>query len=329
MRRVLKFVGRLGALLGALGCAAAAVAGQGGRWSVKLDILNHFAPLWLAGGLLASALAFWLARGLERRIVVGLALAAVVTAGSRILPEVVSRWTPGARAQGERIKLIQFNAYRYNVSPGRSVDWLLAQDPDIVVIEEGDGLPRDEVMRLRQRYPYCNGCPGQGGWFNMILSKRPDIARGRFEMPRPDSIFPLLGGWSRFSGPGGDFTIIGVHLDWSWHAFSRRQRDGLVDYVNRIAKDRVIVVGDFNSTPWSFGMNRLDRDLGLHRVTHGQASWPGQSYYRAPGVPVPPLPYLPIDQIYAGGGWRPVSVQRGPNIGSDHYPFVVELAARK
>ena len=39
-----------------------------------------------------------------------------------------------------------------------------------------------------------------------------------------------------------------------------------------------------------------------------------------------PLPVLPIDHVYAGPGWATVSVERGPSIGSDHYPLVVILA---
>jgi endonuclease/exonuclease/phosphatase (EEP) superfamily protein YafD len=38
-----------------------------------------------------------------------------------------------------------------------------------------------------------------------------------------------------------------------------------------------------------------------------------------------PFPLLPIDQIYAGSGWRPVSVARGEAQGSDHYPIVAVL----
>jgi endonuclease/exonuclease/phosphatase (EEP) superfamily protein YafD len=327
MLKALRFLGRLGALNCALGCAMATLAGLGGNADLKLDNFNHFAPFWLLGGVVAAALALWLSRGIERRIVLSLSLVAVVLAAERILPEVAQRFAPAAAAQGERLKLIQFNAYKYNVAPGRSVDWLLARDPDIIVIEEGDGLPRAQVMRLRARYPYCNGCPDTGGWFNMILSKRPPLAVGRFEWPHSDSRYYLAGGWSRFSGAGGDFTVVGVHLDWAWGRFSQDQRTGLYDWVRRHPRDRMILLGDFNMTPWSFALARLDRNLGLNRLTHGQASWPGEAYYGM-RVPVLPFPYLPIDQVYTGDGWARVRIERGPRIGSDHYPIMVSLAAR-
>ena len=85
-----------------------------------------------------------------------------------------------------------------------------------------------------------------------------------------------------------------------------------------------IVAGDFNVTPWSFALRRQDRALDLVRRTVLMPSWPAGrlSHNRVPA----PFPYLPIDHIYAGRGWETVSVERGPRLGSDHYPVVVRLA---
>jgi endonuclease/exonuclease/phosphatase (EEP) superfamily protein YafD len=38
-----------------------------------------------------------------------------------------------------------------------------------------------------------------------------------------------------------------------------------------------------------------------------------------------PIPILPIDHLYAGPAWRTVNVERGPHLGSDHYPLVATL----
>lgn len=88
----------------------------------------------------------------------------------------------------------------------------------------------------------------------------------------------------------------------------------------------MIIAGDFNSTPWSFARRRDDRDFGLIRRTRALFTWPAEkiSHNRLPA----PFPYLPIDHVYAGPGWATVSVERGPRLGSDHYPVVVTLAPR-
>nr|QQZ48664.1 hypothetical protein JKL49_14190 [Phenylobacterium glaciei] len=46
--------------------------------------------------------------------------------------------------------------------------------------------------------------------------------------------------------------------------------------------------------------------FGLERRTKALFSWPAYL-----GAKVP-FPFLPIDHVYAGKGWRTVSVKRGP-----------------
>ena len=75
------------ALMVAIGCAGAALLAQGGRFSDRLDVLTHFALVWLAGSLIAGALGVLFERGLERRIVVGTAFAGFLLSLVLILPE--------------------------------------------------------------------------------------------------------------------------------------------------------------------------------------------------------------------------------------------------
>jgi endonuclease/exonuclease/phosphatase (EEP) superfamily protein YafD len=85
----------------------------------------------------------------------------------------------------------------------------------------------------------------------------------------------------------------------------------------------LIVGGDFNLTPWSFGLRRQDARFGLVRLTRAMATWPAGkiSHWRLNL----PFPLLAIDHLYAGKSWRVVSVTRGPVLGSDHYPIVAVL----
>jgi endonuclease/exonuclease/phosphatase (EEP) superfamily protein YafD len=84
----------------------------------------------------------------------------------------------------------------------------------------------------------------------------------------------------------------------------------------------MIIAGDFNSTPWSFALRRQDRLFGIERRTRALATWPARTLRSEA-----PFPFLPIDHVYAGKGWRTVSMQRGPRLGSDHYPVIVVLQA--
>ena len=97
----------------------------------------------------------------------------------------------------------------------------------------------------------------------------------------------------------------------------------IAELLNRFPKERLILSGDFNSTPWSFSRRHEDAMIGLERRTRGLFSWPAD---RGPAGMGLPFALLPIDHVYAGPGWRTVRVERGPLLGSDHYPVIVTLA---
>ncbi len=330
MKAGLRFLIWLAALAGGAACAAAALAGQLGRWSERYDLFNHAAPLWLAGGLAATLLAL-AATGWARRLAMTLGVVAVVAAGWQVAPVIARRLAQNSAASevpsaAPRVKLIQFSIYHDNPEPGRAVDWLLAQKADIVVLEEVEGLNDSARARLLAAYPHHNDDA------DVVLSRWPMLDHGRFERePRPTSMF-FKGGYSVINGPGGPFTIVSIHLTWPWPVRPQaRQRREFAEYIASLPSETTILAGDFNSTPWSFALLNLERRMGLNRLTHGQLTFPARKYTgdglmdRAKEVPAW-FAFAPIDHVFAGSAWRAVKVTRGPKLGSDHYPVVVELA---
>lgn len=330
MKTGLRFLIWLAALaVGAL-YAAAAVGGQLGRWSERFDLLNHAAPFWLAGGLVVILLSF-VATGWARALPMMLGAVAVLAAGLQVVPVLMRQnaQVTAARevpADASRVRIIQINVYRDNPHPDRVVDWLLAQQADVVVVEEGEGLDAASRARLLAAYPHRN----DNG--DMIISRWPMSDQGRFERPpRPTSMF-FMGGYSVIDGPGGLFTVVGIHYTWPWPVrFQARQRREFARYIDTLPQDATIVAGDFNSTPWSFALLELERRMGLNRLTHGLMTFPARQYEgegfmdRAEQVPGW-FAFAPIDHVFAGSAWQAITVTRGPKLGSDHYPVVVELA---
>ncbi len=331
MKVVLRFLIWLAALAGGAFCAAAAVAGQLGRWSEQFDLLNHLSPFWMLGGLLGAALSLACARGWARSLGVTLGALAVIVAGVQTFPvltraagqSVDARAIP---ADAPRLKLIQFSVYHENPSPAAAVDWLLSQDADVIVLEEAEGLTGPSRKRLLAAYPH------RSEYGDMILSRLPISAKGHFlKPPRPTSMY-FNGGYAVIDGPGGPFTLVGVHYTWPWPViYQARQRREFAKYIAGLPRDSTLLAGDFNSTPWSFALRRLERNMNLARITHGIPTFPARTY-RGDGVldratKVPALfAFAPIDHMFAGSGWRPVRVTRGPKLGSDHYPLVAVLA---
>lgn len=319
---VIAEIARAGALLLALGCALLALMAQGGRFSDRLDVLTHFTPVWFAGAVIAILV--WLVSGRQHRTTPVLALVALLSTLTLMLPELVARWTDRpAPAKSADLKIIQFNAWATDGDVERSAAWLLKQNADIILIEEGSG---PLAALLKPGYPYKTTCADPAYCSSMIFAKRRPIAKGGLQTAVSDSHLP--GAWATFRlQDGSEFTAVNVHYVWPYPAGPQQQQAvRLARALEGFSKDELIVTGDFNSTPWSFSLRRQDGMFGIKRRTRALPTWPAMELSR---LKIPVLfPILPIDHVYAGANWRTVSIKRGPKLGSDHYPLLVELARR-
>lgn len=313
---------RAGALVLAAGVAVASLIAQGGRFSDRLDVATHFTPLWLAGALIAALI--WGLTGRRGRSTPLLALIAVLTALSLMTPELAGAGkTGGGKVDGEVLTIVQFNLWGRNRDPRATAAWILETDPDIVVVEEGFARSGGVTGALRKRYPHRTTCAEPRPCSTMILAKRRPIREGGLST----AVSPahLSGAWATFAADQGPFTVVGAHYTWPYPAGPQQQMTlRLSRVLERFPRDRLIVAGDFNSTPWSFSLRRQDRLFGLERRTRSLASWPAGDFSRLHVAA--PFPVFPIDHVYAGESWRTVSVKRGPKLGSDHYPVVIRLA---
>lgn len=300
-----------GAAVTAVGvtCAAAALAGHGGRFSPALDVATHFAPLGLAVAILGAVGALGAGPPWRRRAL-GAALLAAGAWALLMAPEYLRPPPPSAPSTAKgQIRIVQLNALKRNTELDRVVGWIAAQDPDIITLQEARHDLRDALVR-RTGYHVAGAREHV-----MILSRRP-----RLRMVRPPlGKSPLTYVNATYPSDSGPFEVVTTHLDWPIYDTHPRQLADLASVVRRRPRDRMILTGDFNSAPWSFGLRRTDEALGLVRRDRALFSFPALD-----GAP----PLLPIDHVYAGPGWRTVSIERGPDLGSDHYPVMVILAPR-
>jgi endonuclease/exonuclease/phosphatase (EEP) superfamily protein YafD len=296
-------------LVVAIACALAAALAQLGRRSLAWDVLAHGAPVYLAGGLMAIAAALVFH---DRFRAFGLiaGLAAVVAAGLLMAPEYLRPGGPSVPPGPlSTIKVIQMNIWGGQGGLDRPVAWLTAQKPDFVIVEEAnrkvvEGLVKGTGLHLTF-----------GRSNIVILSREPPVARTAITS---DFDSPMMMMGAVFRHDGEDFNVVGVHYPWPTEIDRLAQAETAIRIVRALPSDTTILSGDFNSTPWSFTRRREDAAFGLIRRTRAVFSWPANRHM--------PIPILPIDHLYAGGGWATVKVERGPNLGSDHYPVVVTLA---
>lgn len=298
-------------LVWSLGAAAASLLAHSGFGSPRAAFA-HLAPLYLSV-LAPLAIAVFIRRIAWRRAIL-LACAVTLVASAMLLAPEFVRPTGAKAAPGRpgQIKVIQLNALRDNADVGRVADWLISERPDIVTVSEARRDLRD-LLVTRAGWRTAGGAGTL-----MIFTPAPYM---RMERPRPARGDRLVFVNATYASSSGPIEIMTTHLDRRLGPSVAGQIIALESVVSQRPQDRMILTGDFNATPWSAEIRRLDRSLGLTRRDRALASWPAQVAGRAW-----PLPLMPIDHVYAGPGWATVSVERGPWLGSDHYPIIVTLA---
>jgi endonuclease/exonuclease/phosphatase (EEP) superfamily protein YafD len=298
-------------------CFLAAAVGQGGRFNARLDVLNHFAPVWLLGAVLAGVYGLLLAGPAMRPTLVIVAVLSAVAVAALMAPEYLRTIRPTVPGSAPRqITLVQFNAWDRNMSVPATVDWIVAQKPDVVLMQETE-LPIRQAM-IKQGFHYVGGVADSAVFTRLAPTFAPYII--------PSGDWHRLPSFARatLEGPDGPFSVISAHLEWPTRRFQAVQIQALEKLAAHYPTDRLIVAGDFNLAPWSFALRGLDERLGLERRDQAMFSWPAR--LSANGQATWPLPVLPIDHVYAGRAWRTVSLTHGPCLGSDHYPTVIRLA---
>ena len=302
--------------LSALGGAAA----WWGWAAPVLDIAAHFALPGLAAAL--AGLAAWALIAPRDKSAAAFAITAVLAWGGLVAPDAVaSLHAHRTEPLTETVKIIQFNLWADDDSAQAKLAWLRQQDADVIVLEEVAGFAKPVLAGLADLYPYHMTCESRPHPCEVvILAKRQAVAEG-YLSSRPDAPNST---WAQFSGPGGGYAVVGTHI--TEPSLAPRQRtalNSLSGLIQRLGPDNVIAVGDFNAAPWSSTLRRFEGASGLARRTYALPTWPARRF--GPGRWPAPFAILPLDQVYAGHGWKTVQIERGPWLGSDHYPVIARL----
>jgi endonuclease/exonuclease/phosphatase (EEP) superfamily protein YafD len=297
----------------ALAAAIAALAGLAGFRNGWLDVINNFAPMILALGLVAIVLALPSLQGATRVVTISVAMVAVVYGLALIAPEVARALTLRPRADGGGLRVLTANVWTDNPTPDAAIDKILERNADVVFLQESDGTVQPLLARLRPRYPFSSNCPGSGV---QIFVKTPIIAHGCGLRGAPGLDFA----WVQTESSNEPLVLATTHFSWPFPPDGQRpqriQRASVAREIRELTADALILGGDFNTTPWSFGMRDQDRLFApLRRQTFAMFSWPARlNQLHRPW----PIPILPIDHLYCGRDWRLSKISRLAVPGSDH-----------
>ncbi|WP_417493907.1 endonuclease/exonuclease/phosphatase family protein [Maricaulis sp.] len=298
------------------------------------DALREIWPILLVIAALA-ALSVQANRHRGARLLSLAAFAVVLLPG---VGETLHAWrgTPADPAPGAyEIAIGTHNLWGRNASPMQAATLLPPRAPDVLALQESFGKARETGEALAAQYAFGARCRS-----NRLLSSLPILDSGCVELPpavlaaatipcdweMPPAV------WARIQLPdGSEAVFVSVHLTWPFPGATQDcQRRGLSRALAQWPQERLVVMGDFNAAAPAFALARLDRDLGLTRRSIGIATFPAEGRFQQAGLGIPPVPpmLLGIDHIFAGDDWETVSIEAGPNTGSDHRPLLATLRLR-
>lgn len=304
--------------------AVAALIGLRGASDDLLDLVNSAAPLLLVLAVLGAVLArTTLQAGLFRAVCISLALAAAVFNLVLLAPDALHAVSaPGPKPGGRPYRVVTANLYRDNYIPTHAVATLLAHHADALMLEETDGSAYSALAPIDQAYPYATRCPGAD---LTIWTRTPPLAQGcgLATPPGDEEKWGRSFAWVSTTGPDGrPIVLAAIHLGRPTEAGRQGwERAALAKALAGLARGRIVLAGDFNTAPWTFGMFRQDRLLApLRRISLFQPTYPALIAHRKWGTP-----WLPIDHVYVGGDWRAAAVSRFRTNGSDHFGLQADL----
>jgi endonuclease/exonuclease/phosphatase (EEP) superfamily protein YafD len=190
--------------------------------------------------------------------------------------------------------------------------FLEAERADAVVLQEAYHLHGALIERVEGSYPHSY-CPDEDCTVALLSRMRP-LQVGKEDVPPRK---PLLV-WAEI--PFGERTVkvVGLHLPFPFDPeYQAEHVEWLIDHMWQHPR-ATAVAGDFNLTPFSLKLVKLMRWTGLRAHLTWQFSWPTHMGF----------PLVLLDNVLTTPDLGTVSARLGPNVGSDHYPVIVELGWR-
>ena len=323
--RFLNRVLRGGLVLSGLGAAVLAILAFLGFAVPAFDLFNHLQPVLFFATLGVLALSPWLlAEGPPRSFMLTLVATGFIASASTVIPEALAGLAPREPVSGDdrpMLTLMTHNLFGSNYDMQRVVRTIFAEDPDIVALQE---FFPDQSAALHPlivaRYPYFATCQGGKRANIAVYAKLP------FTQIEDGACADSVAGGQRtahiiavFTLPDQTtFTVVNTHLDWPLPLARQRAEFTALSRILNGLGGPLLLVGDFNSTPWSYALRWFVSGNRLTRHTHNLVTFPLRWWYLDGWNPTPP--FLPLDHVMTRGEVAVHELHLGPRTGSDHLP---------
>lgn len=229
-------------------------------------------------------------------------------------------------------RIIHINLDRHNLNTTPAIDYMEKQDVDLIFLQEVTSKWLTSLESNLSRYRIVTSLPQENSLGVAMLvpiqpSSRMDIVSIQIIHLPSYSDRPLIETTWRWEDR--DVVILSLSLirprNSSTSAFQKIELNAVADWSLNLEKDQkhdAIVIGDFNSTPWS---SRFREFLHQSNLINSQRGFGLQPTWLAG---LPSFLGIPIDHCLHSKSIVTVNRGTGPNIGSDHLPVFVELQKR-
>jgi endonuclease/exonuclease/phosphatase (EEP) superfamily protein YafD len=202
-------------------------------------------------------------------------------------------------------------------SPEKAAAAIKQVDADFVVLEEINNHWMSALSVSLRGYPYSRAKPRDDNFGIALYSKYP-FTRSEIRQVGEANIPSVV---AEIASPDGRLTVIATHpLPPIGRENSRLRNEqlGRLPEIVKQANSPVLLLGDLNATPWCSHFKRSLRQSGLRDSSQGRGvlpTWPTWN----------PMLLIPIDHCLHTADIHVMRKATGPNMGSDHYPIVVDF----
>ena len=203
-------------------------------------------------------------------------------------------------------------------------DFIQEQNPDVISLTEIWGLQPELSKRLAKEFPYRATAGHRGSSAMMVFSRHPFKKRQTHYLPGT-AIYPVvdLDVCPKDQDPSRCFKVVTLHPARPGPSGQTDERNQVLALAAKAAADasngQVVVMGDLNITQWSPNFSEFIENANLQsRSLHPLEATTWISRF--------PLFGLSIDHVLPGSAMKVVDRVVGPDIGSDHFPVVADLA---
>jgi endonuclease/exonuclease/phosphatase (EEP) superfamily protein YafD len=231
-----------------------------------------------------------------------------------------------ATAGSKALIVMSFNINVENAQTPAIVQSIRSVNPDVVVVIEVTPPVMASInTELKSVLLYNFRSPGGGlGIFSKLPLRSP---RGeKFDGSDATNLVTTI------AYRGKSIKLIGTHplVPVKPDRFVKRNRHvrAIGNYLKH-TQETVILLGDFNLTPWSPYYRQLVSKTGLHNTRLGFGilpTWIRQATHVKYPAWLIPLVNIPIDHIFVSQDIKVARTYIGKNGNSDHAPIISELA---